>query len=862
MPDTTNSTRLKRLVPLLLLIALGLVANMLAPRLFTGFNYLFGSIVSLVILRLYGIIPATVSALIAGAWCQVLFGHPTPMVWLGLEPIFVGLWLRRRPQGSLLLADAVYWASLGVPLIFILFRSTLDVPLLGTTTAALMYLLIGITNALIAGIITGQPGLRRLIGLPHETDVSLQRLLYHLLLAVILLPAILVLVLNGREREQHNIRLLVSSLEAGVGKTAFELRNHFFPDGFPDRITRQSLTAVQMQRLKQLLDEVKDARLLELTLLDAAGGVLASTDPFIAVRESYSPFGGNTQRIATERPDIWRRIPGNNPPVPLWQRAGRSAYLRIQYIPHTDLTLLFEAPFAPYQKMILTGHRNALAGLLLYLLAIFSLSSFAARSITRPLHQLSDITTDIPLKLRQKEALDWPHSTISDVTQLTANIRAMAAQLASQFTEIATANQTLEERVAERTRELSAANQTLQDEIMERTRVERQRDHLTDELVYQLRFLQTLLDAIPIPVYYKDKTGHYQGCNQAFAHALGQHRESIVGKTAEDLFPPESARIYRAADVALLASGGEQRYEAGITYCDGSQHTIIIHKALYKQPDGSTGGLIGAFADITDHKQAEEERDQLLTELEAKNKELEGIIYIASHDLRSPLVNIQGFSRRLSRHCDDLKGLLTELPGSGAAHGHLLQLLNEQIPKATGFIGSSAEKMDNLLTGLLRLSRLGRAAVTIENLDMNALMSKIIDSLAFQIETAQAQVSCETLLPCRGDAVQVGQVFSNLIENALKYRDPERPLQIKISSAAYREGVHYCIQDSGIGIPLELQAQVWEIFKRLNPKEAPGEGLGLTVARRIIDRLRGAIWLESEPGVGSQFFVMLPAVKQ
>ena len=138
-------------------------------------------------------------------------------------------------------------------------------------------------------------------------------------------------------------------------------------------------------------------------------------------------------------------------------------------------------------------------------------------------------------------------------------------------------------------------------------------------------------------------------------------------------------------------------------------------------------------------------------------------------------------------------------------------------------------------------------------------MGKITNSLAYQIEAADAVVTVEGLLPCQGDAVQISQIFTNLLDNAIKYRAVDRRLQVVISSRLSDDGVEYCVQDNGIGIHPDYQAQIWEIFHRINPRDIPGEGLGLTVSRRILDRLNGSIRVESEEGVGSRFLVVLPA---
>lgn len=169
--------------------------------------------------------------------------------------------------------------------------------------------------------------------------------------------------------------------------------------------------------------------------------------------------------------------------------------------------------------------------------------------------------------------------------------------------------------------------------------------------------------------------------------------------------------------------------------------------------------------------------------------------------------------------------------------------------------------MDVLIGGLLRLSRVGRASLQIEPVDMNLLVQNILDGMAFQIEKIGAWVDVERpLATCKGDKDQLNQAFSNLLDNAIKYRAPERPLTITISNRVEAQKVIYTIADNGLGIAPQNQEKIWEIFRRLDDQEdTPGEGLGLTIARRIVERHAGRMWVESQIGEGSRFFVELPA---
>jgi len=855
-----NRWGIRQIVVLAMLMSAALLGNILAPQLFTGFNYLLGSIAVMLILRLFGPVWAVVAAVIAALWCKQLFGHFYPVVWLGLEPLFVAYWQKRRPKDTLILADTVYWLIVGIPVIFILFQMVMKVPLLGTTTAALMYMVIGVTNALIATLLINQFSLERLVWPGRQQEaVTIVQFLFQVLMLTIVLPALLVLVFIGRERERAVKQAMFDTLEIKARQVGQEVRQKIYHGVYPtifDLKQREQLDPVAVAAvLRAIIPQGQGG--VQLHLMANQGEVLASTDPEVAKLKHYEPLA-NGVVSKTDREHLYRLMPVAAQPIPLWQQVGRSRYVRINRFPATTVYSIAETSFAPYQARILRGHRNALVAMLVYLAAGTVLATLVARRIAAPLEQLSKTTTDLPGKL-VSEDLVWPSSSISEIGTLVDNARQMAHTLSGQFREIAQINTELEGRVEERTRELSETNQSLRQEIDDRITAERQRDHLMDELTIQLRFLQTLMDAIPNPIYFKDTQGHYQGFNQAFGKALGVSREQIIGKTADALYLPKIAVFHREKDDQLFAAGGIQQYEADILYADRNTHTVIVNKATYHTLSGELSGLIGAFIDITERKQAELERDRLMQELEAKNKELESIIYVSSHDLRSPLVNIQGFSRKLAKSCAALNKTLAEIELPQESRDELLKLLTESMPRSIEFITGSVEKMDSLLSGLLRLSRLGRAAITIENLDMNLLISKIINSLAYQVESTGARITVGQLLPCRGDAVQISQVFTNLLDNAIKYRSAERPLEVRVSSVIFDDAVQYCVEDNGIGIHPDYQNQVWEIFHRINPRDIPGEGLGLTVSRRILDRLNGTIWLESEEGAGSRFFVTLPA---
>ncbi len=166
--------------------------------------------------------------------------------------------------------------------------------------------------------------------------------------------------------------------------------------------------------------------------------------------------------------------------------------------------------------------------------------------------------------------------------------------------------------------------------------------------------------------------------------------------------------------------------------------------------------------------------------------------------------------------------------------------------------------MHFLLSGLLRLSRIGRSAVKIKRLNISRLVSDVIESFEFRIKELGVTVKVNDLPDCRGDEVMMGQIFSNLIDNALKYLHKNCPGLIQISGYKKDKFSVYCVEDNGKGIPSEYHEKIFEIFHKLDSCK-PGEGLGLTIVKKIMERHKGKIWVESEEMKGSKFFISLPS---
>lgn len=854
-----NTTRKDTSVWLfVILVIAGFLGNYFPLRLLHGFDFLFGSTAVLMVVRMFGIRRGAIAALIASSATLLSGGHPYAMVWLCGEALFVGWLLRKGTKRDIILYDVIYWPLVGAPLIWICFHQIMGASVLGTIAAMLMYWVVGITNALVASLLlTYVPRFAPLHVLELSRTLPIHHLIFNLLMAIVLVPSVVVMIMFSRNMELSCQRDIFTTIDSISSTALYETRLKLQKQRF---LSGQYVTFDQhlSEQFSTLLTTARGTNDSHIALIDGRGKIIASTDRSLVLLSTLETCKDGTLSKVTDN-GVYLCMPRSPFPRIAWHQVQGASYLRRAPVESdTSWSVVVTSPFASYQATMLKEHIKLLLVILALNIIVMTISRFLSRRLAAPLYELSRVTTDLPNRLLREKVSSWPESMITEIDQLIGNFKVMTVALSQRFQQITTINETLEQRVADRTRELTRANEELQTEIAEHQVTDEKLDQLMEELVNQLRFLQTLIDSIPNPIYYKDSQGAFQGCNRAFEERWGFSREEILGKTEQELFPSADAEIFLTADEELYAQGGVRVYDAQLRYSDGAVHSVIFYKATYDDVKGNLGGMVGTLIDISSRKKAETERDRLMVELQKKNKELEGIVYVASHDLRSPLVNVQGFSRKLAKSCAELDGIISSGPLRSAARKNMESIIRENIPKSLGFITSSIEKMDVLLNGLLRLSRLGRAAVCFETLDMKPLMSKIVTSMTHQLELANGRIEIRRLDPCSGDSVQVSQVFSNLLDNAIKYHSPKRPLVISIYSEEFDDNVRYCVEDNGIGIPREQQEKIWEIFHRLNPGETQGEGLGLTMARRIVDRLEGAIWVESEPDVGSRFYVVLP----
>ncbi|HZZ68145.1 MAG TPA: ATP-binding protein, partial [Phenylobacterium sp.] len=249
-------------------------------------------------------------------------------------------------------------------------------------------------------------------------------------------------------------------------------------------------------------------------------------------------------------------------------------------------------------------------------------------------------------------------------------------------------------------------------------------------------------------------------------------------------------------------------------------------------------------------------------DLRRANDEIQRFAYIVSHDLRSPLVNIMGFTAELEAAAKPLGALLerAEAEAPQIVSPDASTAVRSDLPESIGFIRTSTQKMDRLINAILQLSRQGRRVLTPEPLDVSRVLQGVADNLAHRSSELGASIEVAPNLPgVISDRLALEQIFSNLVENALKYLKPGRPGRIEVVGSRQAGRVVYEVRDNGRGIDPKDHDRIFDLFRRAGAQDQPGEGIGLAHVRALAYRLGGTVTCESALDQGATFRVSLPA---
>lgn len=263
------------------------------------------------------------------------------------------------------------------------------------------------------------------------------------------------------------------------------------------------------------------------------------------------------------------------------------------------------------------------------------------------------------------------------------------------------------------------------------------------------------------------------------------------------------------------------------------------------------------------NRHLEERVEERTRDLRRANQEIQRFAYIVTHDLRAPLVNIMGF---LSEFDTSLKPVSAYVladgkPPTAEVIREARLAIEEELPEAIGFIRSSTRKMDQLINAILKISRDGQRKLQPEKVDIETLLTSLSETVRHQITANDGEISVETpKLTVFTDRISLDQILGNLLDNAVKYQAPERPLRLVTRAyPAGRGAICIEVSDNGRGIGEQDLERVFELFRRAGSQDQPGEGIGLAHVRSLIRNLGGDIRVASELGKGSTFTLLLPS---
>jgi PAS domain S-box-containing protein len=365
-------------------------------------------------------------------------------------------------------------------------------------------------------------------------------------------------------------------------------------------------------------------------------------------------------------------------------------------------------------------------------------------------------------------------------------------------------------------------------DISERKRVER-----------QTRLSEFTVNHGSVPIFWTTSEGKVFQVNGATCDMMGYTEEELLRISVPDLTPALPIDIW-TAHWQELREKQCMTYESSLKHKDGHVFPVEV-RSNFLEFEGREYN-VRFVADITDRKLAQEYRELQNAELGRSNNELEQFANVASHDLQEPL-------RMVSSYC----GLLAR---------RYKGKLDKDADEFIDFAVDGATRMKHLIDDLLHYSRVGRKSKPFTAINSSDCMQASLANLGLAIEEAHAVITCDPLPIVLGDSGQLTQVFQNLIGNALKFRgDQDARIHLSARCLFGSDGLsqwEFSIRDNGIGFEQQFDERVFVIFQRLHTREQyPGNGIGLAITKKIIERHGGRIWLESKPGAGTTFFFTL-----
>ena len=376
--------------------------------------------------------------------------------------------------------------------------------------------------------------------------------------------------------------------------------------------------------------------------------------------------------------------------------------------------------------------------------------------------------------------------------------------------------------------------------------IARQRERELEQLVeraHSRELLDAVFQTLPDLICIAGMDGHFRVLNPAWEHTFGWATAELCAQPfIEFVHPDDRQRTLDASDAQVLRGEAVTSFENRYRCRDGSYRWLQWNSL----PLAVRGILVANARDITERKEAEEALARSLRELERRseelarsNAELEVFAYVASHDLAEPIRAISGPVSLLARRYGGQ--------------------LDERADEYIGFAVDGCRRMQALIEDLLQYSRVGRVEGRHERVDCNRVVATVLTGLSRTVAETEAQITVDDLPVVSGEPSQLGQLFQNLISNALKFRAPGVTPRVYVRAERIGSEWRFSVTDNGIGIESRHQDRVFGMFKRLHPRDAyPGTGIGLAICKKIVENHGGRIGIDSAPGGGSRFWFVLP----
>jgi PAS domain S-box-containing protein len=468
----------------------------------------------------------------------------------------------------------------------------------------------------------------------------------------------------------------------------------------------------------------------------------------------------------------------------------------------------------------------AILFILLSFLFAYLISMRLQRSISNPILKLAETARMVSDK--RDYSVRATNRSNDEVGILTDAFNHMLTEIQSQSRKIQSLNAGLEEKVALRTRELQEANAIL---------------------MQQNEFIQTIIDSSVDVIAVFNRELEYVILNQRSDDVYPVKRKDLIGKKITEVFPATKGAVMEQNLRRALA--GEFVHHDVYKSVATDRHFETFFIPL-KDKDGNIDRVLVIAHDITKIMQANEQLKLLNTELEKSNRDLEQFAYVASHDLQEPLRKIQIFSELSERNLRNP------------------EILTRYLQK----INSSGARMSELIRAVLNYSKLSRINKEFSEIDLNKIIANIKGDLELVIEEKKAVIAVQPLPVIWGNALQMHQLFLNLVTNALKFSEKQPHIvissaiisgtQARLSDGLKKAGsyLELAVADNGIGFEPQYAEQIFAIFQRLHSgNEYAGTGIGLALCKKIAENHDGVITAHSEPGKGSTFYVYLPATR-